>query len=83
LILTGVDFSQEMLKEAAKINPDVLLITWDFSKGLPDPFGERDAHLRDEDEYYIIAEEFKEQLSRFKMDFEKFSCCSSALAIRP
>jgi hypothetical protein len=44
---------------------------------------ERDAHFWDEDEYYIIVEEFKEQLSGFKMEFEKFSCCSGALVIRP
>ena len=34
--VTGVDFSQNMLNEAAQANPDAVLITWDFSKGLPD-----------------------------------------------
>lgn len=44
---------------------------------------ERDAHFWDEDEYYIIVEEFEEQLSGFKMEFKEFSYCSGALVLRP
>jgi len=127
-----------MLKEAAKINPDALLITWDFSKGLPDyikthdysavlcnyaihhltpcekkvlisdmakcldPEGiivigdvmtetleemnyamGKDADLWDEDEYYIIVDEFREQMSEYHMEFEKFSYCSGLLVMEP
>jgi hypothetical protein len=68
-----------MLKEAAKINPDALLITWDFSKGLPVPFGERDTYIWDVDEYHLIVEKFKEQRSGFIMEFDKFSCSSGCL----
>lgn len=136
--VTGVDFSQNMLKEAAQSNPDAVLITWDFSKGLPDyikthdysavlcnyaihhltpcekkvlisdmakcldPEGiivigdvmtetleemnyamGKDADLWDKDEYYIIVDEFKEQISEYHMEFEKLSYCSGVLMIRP
>lgn len=136
--VTGVDFSQNMLKEAAQANPDAVLITWDFSKGLPDfikthdysavlcnyaihhltpcekkvlisdmakcldPEGiivigdvmtetleemnyamGKDADLWDEDEYYIVVDEFREQMSEYHMEFEKFSYCSGVLVMEP
>ncbi len=36
----------------------------------------KDADLWDEDEYYIVVDEFREQMSEYHMEFEKFSYCS-------
>ncbi len=43
----------------------------------------KDADLWDEDEYYIVVDEFREQMSEYHMEFEKFSYCSGVLVMEP
>ena len=39
--ITGIDFSEEMLEKAKEAMPNIELIKWDFSKGLPETIKSR------------------------------------------
>lgn len=66
LDVTGIDFSEQMLKVARERMPEARLIQWDFSAGLPEKVKTREYdavistyavhHLTDEDKGMLLSE---------------------------